>query len=86
MLSTISHYRVLELLGSGGMGDVDLAEDTTLARKVALKFPHLTNDPATRARFLREARSAAQLRHPNLVHIYEAGEENGAHIGDPRFA
>lgn len=77
---TISHYRIVEALGAGGMGDVYLAEDLTLNRKVALKFPQIaaTSDAAhTRRRFLREARAAAQLHHPGIVHIYEAGEADG---------
>jgi eukaryotic-like serine/threonine-protein kinase len=76
---SIAHYRVLELIGQGGMGEVYLAEDTKLDRRVALKFLPLEMEesPLARKRFLREARSAAALEHPFIAHIYEVGEENG---------
>ncbi len=72
-------YRVLKKLGSGGMGDVCLAEDTVLERKVALKFlsKSTSKDPAARRRFLREAKAAAAIDHPYICKIYEAGEQNG---------
>jgi CheY-like chemotaxis protein len=73
---TVSHFRVLDLLGSGGMGVVYSAEDTRLNRPVALKlpFPQFQLDPAAKARFLNEARSAGALDHPSLCSIYEVGE------------
>ena len=73
---TISHYRLERLLGSGGFGDVYLAEDINLKRKAALKFlaPKYVSDRDFRARFQREARSAATLSHPNVVTVYEVGE------------
>ncbi len=73
---TVSHFRVLELLGSGGMGVVYSAEDTHLNRPVALKlpFPQFQLDPSAKARFLNEARSAGALDHPSLCSIYEVGE------------
>ena len=73
---TVSHFRVLELLGSGGMGVVYSAEDTRLNRPVALKlpFPQFQLDPEAKARFLNEARSAGALDHPSLCSIYEVGE------------
>jgi eukaryotic-like serine/threonine-protein kinase len=75
---TISHYRVIKKLGAGGMGEVYLAEDTKLARKVAVKFlpKELTVDDQAKRRLLREARAAATLDHPNICAIHEVGEEN----------
>ncbi len=75
----LGHYLVLERLGGGGMGEVYVAEDTTLGRKVALKLPRL-DAPATddrAARFRREARAAAALNHPNIVHLYSVEEWEG---------
>jgi eukaryotic-like serine/threonine-protein kinase len=76
---TLGRYRVLEKIGKGGMGEVFLAEDTSLRRRVALKFlpPEMERDEEARRRFLREARSAAALDHPYICHINEVAEAEG---------
>ncbi len=78
---TLGHYRIVSLLGKGGMGEVYLGEDTTLRRKVALKLlpAAFLADQARLRRFEQEARAASALNHPNIITIHEIGQTDGLH-------
>jgi len=80
-LESFSRYRILEKLGSGGMGEVYLAEDKRLGRKIALKLlaEELTQNRDRLSRFDQEAYAASALNHPNILTIYEMGDEGGRH-------
>jgi len=80
--SLLSHYRIISKLGAGGMGEVYLAQDTKLDRKVALKVlpAELSSHQDRMRRFTQEAKAAASLNHPNIAHIYEIGESEGMHF------
>ncbi|MBA2527038.1 MAG: protein kinase [Pyrinomonadaceae bacterium] len=80
--TTLSHYRLVEKIGAGGMGEVYLAEDTKLDRKVALKIlpAAVAADQERMRRFVQEAKAAAALNHPNIAHIYEIGEADGTYF------
>src|SRR5207247_2793989 len=76
--TTISHYRIIEELGEGGMGVVYKAQDTRLDRFVAIKFlpAHLSASSENKARFLQEAKATAALNHPNILSVYDVGEHD----------
>jgi serine/threonine protein kinase/tetratricopeptide (TPR) repeat protein len=80
--SALSHYRIASILGAGGMGQVYLADDTKLDRKVALKIlpADVAANPDRMRRFVQEAKAAAALNHPNIAHIYEIGESGGTNF------
>src|ERR1017187_10318438 len=78
----VAHYRILSLLGAGGMGEVYLAHDTKLGRKVALKIlsARFTGDPGRVSRFQLEARAASALNHPNILTIHDIGQAETVHF------
>ena len=79
---SLAHFRIIDLLGAGGMGEVYLTEDERLQRKVALKLlpPGLSGDAERVRRFEQEARAASALNHPNIVTVFDLGQ-----AGDPAF-
>jgi serine/threonine protein kinase len=79
---TLAHYRIVRLLGKGGMGEVYVAEDSKLNRNVALKVlpKEVAADPERRARFQREAQAVAALNHPNIVTLHSVEEADGIHF------
>jgi len=79
MVNALGRYRIVRLLGQGGMGQVYLADDDRLRRQIAIKVlpPHLVSDPERRRRFAREAQAIAALNHPNIVTIYSIEESDG---------
>ena len=80
--ATISHYRILKKIGAGGMGEVYLAQDTKLDRKVALKIlpAEVAFNRDRMERFVREAKAAAALNHPHIAQVREIGEHEGTHF------
>lgn len=85
--STLGHYKIIKPIGSGGMGEVFLAEDPRLGRKVAIKLlpRSLVEDPSRIYRFQQEARAASSISHPNIAHIYEIGVDAGYHFTSMEF-
>jgi serine/threonine protein kinase len=85
--ASFGHYEIRSLIGSGGMGEVYLADDTKLGRKVAIKFLNekYGKDEDLLSRFIQEAKAASALNHPNLITVYEIGEHEGAHYMSTEF-
>src|ERR1041384_7966829 len=85
--STLGHYKIIKLIGSGGMGEVFLAEDPRLGRKVAIKLlpRSFLEEPSLIYRFQQEARAASSISHPNIAHIYEIGVDAGCHFTSMEF-
>ena len=85
--ASFGHYEIRSLIGSGGMGEVYLADDTKLGRKVAIKFLNekYSKDEDLLSRFIQEAQAASALNHPNLITVYEIGEHEGSHYMSTEF-
>src|SRR5258708_38771488 len=85
--TTLSHYRIVSKIGAGGMGEVYLAQDTRLDRKVAIKFlnEEFSKDADKLNRFVQEAKAASALNHPNILTIHEIGDLNGTNYIVPEL-
>jgi serine/threonine protein kinase len=85
--ASFGHYQILSMIGAGGMGEVYLADDTKLGRKVAIKFLNekYSKDEDLLNRFIQEAKAASALNHPNLITVYEIGEHDGSHYMATEF-
>jgi serine/threonine protein kinase len=85
--STLGHYKIIKPIGSGGMGEVFLAEDPRLGRRVAIKLlpRSFLEDPSRIYRFQQEARAASSISHPNIAHVYEIGVDAGYHFTSMEF-
>src|SRR5579872_4367251 len=81
MRESIGHYKILDWVGSGAMGELVRARDTRVGRTVALRIvsPAIADDPSTLAEFLKDARAAAAVSHPNIAALYEVGDDGGVH-------
>src|SRR5215203_6101260 len=82
MRDSIAHFKIISKIGAGGMGEVYLADDTKLDRRVAIKSlpPEYSDHPERLSRFVQEAKAASALNHPNIITVHEIGEHDGTHF------